>query len=378
MPDKVQFYREMAEQTAQQLTWGITAWTGFLKTAARLYKYPYHEQLLIYAQRPDATACAEYDLWNNTMRRYVKRGSHGIALLDTSRDKPQIKYVFDVSDTGGGEHSRRLNLWEYRDEHYEPVSRMLSDRYGIEDGRGIEEQINSVVSQMVSQFWEDNLGDIFDIVDGSYLSDYNEFEIGVAFRSAATVSTTYAILERCGLHPEERFNYYDFQPVFDFNTPNAVSILGTAISQISERILRQIEVTIRNYERENSAERSQSNEPDLSTERGLSDPEPGRTGDLPTHREIREDAEKVPAGEPAPALEPADPVRSPVSAPAGDRADSERAAGTDAPGDGGEGRRDGAPQGRRPDEVGGADECDVKVAWLIAEMLPHPFGVILM
>ena len=118
MPDKVSFYREMAEQTAQQLTWDISAWTGFLKTAARLYKYPFHEQLLIYAQRPDATACADYDLWNNTMRRYVKRGSHGIALLDTSRDRPQIKYVFDVSDTGGGEYSRRLNLWEYRDEHY--------------------------------------------------------------------------------------------------------------------------------------------------------------------------------------------------------------------------------------------------------------------
>ena len=356
MPDKVQFYREMAEQTAQQLTWDISAWTGFLKTAARLYKYPFHEQLLIYAQRPDATACADYDLWNNTMRRYVKRGSHGIALLDTSRDRPQIKYVFDVSDTGGGEYSRRLNLWEYRDEHYAPVSQMLSDRYGIEDGRGIEEQINSVVSQMVSQFWEDNLGDIFDIVDGSYLSDYNEFEIGVAFRSAATVSTTYAILERCGLHPESRFNFYDFQSVFDFNTPSAVSILGTAISQISERVLRQIEVKIRNYEREKSAERSQSNEPDLSTERGLSDPEPGRTGDLPAHREIREDAEEVPAGEPTPALEPADPVRRPVSAPAGDRADREREAGTDAPGNGGEGRRDGAPEGRRPDEVGGADE----------------------
>ena len=356
MPDKVQFYREMAEQTAQQLTWDISAWTGFLKTAARLYKYPFHEQLLIYAQRPDATACADYDLWNNTMRRYVKRGSHGIALLDTSRDRPQIKYVFDVSDTGGGEYSRRLNLWEYRDEHYAPVSQMLSDRYGIDDGRGIEDQVNSVVSQMVSQFWDDNLGDIFDIVDGSYLADYNEFEIGVAFRSAATVSTTYAILERCGLHPESRFNYYDFLSVFDFNTPSAVSILGTAISQISERVLRQIEVTIRNYEREKSAERSQSNEPDLSTERGLSDPEPGRTGDLPAHREVRENAEEVPAGEPTPAVESDDSVGNPVPAPAGDRADRKRAAGADAPGDGGEGRRDGAPEGRRPAEVGRTDE----------------------
>ena len=356
MSDKVQFYRELADQTAQQLTWDIGAWTGFLKTVARLYKYPYHEQLLIYAQRPDATACADYELWNNTMRRYVKRGSRGIALVDTSRDRPQIKYVFDVSDTGGRDNSRRLNLWEYKDRHYDPVSKMLSDRFGMEDGRGIEEQINSVVSQLVTQFWEDNRRDLLDIVDESYLGGYNEFELGVAFRSAATVSATFAILERCDLHPEGRFNYYDFQSVFDFNTPGTIAVLGTAVSQISERVLRQIEVTIKNYEREQSAERSQSYEPDLSEERGLSNPEPGRTGNLPSPREVRENAEEVPAGAPAPSLEPDDSERNPVPAPAGGRGDRPEPTGADAPGDGGEGRSDGEPQGRRSDEVGRADE----------------------
>ena len=381
MPDKVQFYRDLADQTAQQLTWDIAAWTGFLQTAARLYKYPYHEQLLIYAQRPDATACADYELWNNTMRRYVRRGSRGIALVDASRDKPRIKYVFDVSDTGGGDNSRRLNLWEYRDEHYPVVSRMLESRFGAEDGRGVEEQINAAVSQMVSQYWDDNRGDILGIVDESYLADYDEFEIGVAFRSAATVSATYAILERCGLHPEGRFNYYDFQSVFDFNTPAAVSVLGTAISEISERVLRQIEVTVRNYEREKSAERSQSNEPDLSEERGLSNPEPVRAGDIPTHREVREDAEEVPAGAQTRPVESSDSNRAPVSAPAGDRAERAEPSGADAPGDGAESGRDGGTESVRPVEVGGIDEqpqgagrgSDPEGADLRLEFEPAPF-----
>ena len=107
MPSKLQLYAQLAEQTARQITGSLQAWTGFLAAAARLYKYPYHEQLMIYAQRPEATACADYELWNNTMHRYVRRGSRGIALIDTGSDKPRLRYVFDVSDTGGGENSRR-------------------------------------------------------------------------------------------------------------------------------------------------------------------------------------------------------------------------------------------------------------------------------
>ena len=356
MPDKVQFYRELAEQTAQQLASGIGAWTGFLKTAARLYKYPFHEQLLIYAQRPDATACAEYDLWNNTMRRYVRRGSQGIALVDTSQDRPRLRYVFDVSDTGERPQSRRLNLWEYQDQHESIVSQMLSDRYGIDGGRGIEEQIHSVVSQLVSQYWEDEQDDIRGILDESYLADYDDHDIGVTFRTAAAVSATYTILERCGLHPEGRFNYYDFQSVFDFNTPAAVSVLGTAISQISERVLRQIEVTIKHYEREQSAERSQHEQPELSEERGLSDPEPAPAGDEPAPRQVREDAEEVPAGAPARPLESNDSGRDPVPASAGDRADGERTPGDNASADGESRGRDGGAESLRPDDLGGADE----------------------
>lgn len=119
MPSKLQSYTQMAESVASGLTGSYQRWTAFLTTAARLYKYPFPEQMMIFAQRPDATACAEYDLWNNTMRRYVRRGSKGIALIDDSGDVPRLRYVFDVSDTGGRENARQLYLWQYRPEHEE-------------------------------------------------------------------------------------------------------------------------------------------------------------------------------------------------------------------------------------------------------------------
>ena len=106
MANRAQFYEQMAARTAEQITGSYQEWTAFLATAARLYKYPYHEQLMIYAQRPEATACAEYDFWNKRMRRYVRRGSRGIALVDSSGEKPSLRYVFDVADTGGGDNAR--------------------------------------------------------------------------------------------------------------------------------------------------------------------------------------------------------------------------------------------------------------------------------
>ena len=147
MPSKLQLYAQLADQTAQQITGSLQAWTGFLTTAARLYKYPYHEQLMIYAQRPEATACADYELWNNTMHRYVRRGSRGIALIDTSGDNPRLRYVFDVSDTGGGEKSRRPYLWEYRDEHHDAVTAALERRFDVDAARGMEEQLERIAAR---------------------------------------------------------------------------------------------------------------------------------------------------------------------------------------------------------------------------------------
>ena len=134
MPTKAEQYAQMADQVARQLTGSWQEWAGFLTTAARLYKYPFHEQMMIYAQRPDATACAEYDLWNNRMGRYVRRGSKGIALVDDSGDRPRLRYVFDISDTGTREHSRTPWLWTMNEEHTAPVMAMLERNYDVGGG----------------------------------------------------------------------------------------------------------------------------------------------------------------------------------------------------------------------------------------------------
>ena len=358
MPSKVQLYAQMADRTAEQITGSYQKWTAFLTTAARLYKYPYNEQLMIFAQRPEATACAEYDLWNKQMRRYVRQGSKGIALVDTSSDQPKLRYVFDVSDTGGGENSRRPYLWEYRQEHREVVSAALEQRFDVSGENGLADQMERVAAQLVDEYWHDNWRDIVGIVDGSFLEGYDDFNIGAAFRNAAVVSTTYALLSRCGMQPGDYFEHEDFLNVFDFNTPQTVAALGTAISQSSELVLRQIEVTIKNYEREKIAERSESHErTDLHPQRGLSDPqpEPDRAAASPAGQ-VRQDAEELPEGASSGAVEQPAAVREAVPPSAGDRRGGEQSAGTDDAGADEVGRRDGSAESQRPDEVGGADE----------------------
>ena len=358
MPSKVQLYAQMADRTAEQITGSYQKWTAFLTTAARLYKYPYNEQLMIFSQRPEATACAEYDLWNKQMRRYVRRGSKGIALVDTSSDQPKLRYVFDVSDTSGGENSRRPYLWEYRQEHREVVSAALEQRFVVSGENGLADQLERVAAQLVDEYWHDNRRDIVGIVDGSFLEDYDEFNIGAAFRNAAVVSTTYALLSRCGMQPGDYFEHEDFLNVFDFNTPQTVAALGTAISQSSELVLRQIEVTIKNYEREKIAERSESHErTDLHPQRGLSDSrsEPDRAAASPAGQ-VRQDAEELPEGASSGAVEQPAAVREAVPSSAGDRRGGEQPTGTDDAGADEVSGRDGSAESQRPDEVGRADE----------------------
>ena len=358
MPSKVQLYAQMADRTAEQITGSYQKWTAFLTTAARLYKYPYNEQLMIFAQRPEATACAEYDLWNKQMRRYVRQGSKGIALVDASSDQPKLRYVFDVSDTGGGENSRRPYLWEYRQEHREVVSAALEQRFDVSGENGLADQMERVAAQLVDEYWHDNWRDIVGIVDGSFLESYDDFNIGAAFRNAAVVSTTYALLSRCGMQPGDYFEHEDFLNVFDFNTPQTVAALGTAISQSSELVLRQIEVTIKNYEREKIAERSESHErTDLHPQRGLSDsrPEPDRAAASPAGQ-VRQDAEGLLEGASSGAVEQPAAVREAVSPSAGDRRGSEQPTGTDDAGADKVSGRDGSAESQRPDEVGRADE----------------------
>ena len=358
MPNKLQAYAEQAERTARQITGSHLAWTAFLTTAARLYKYPYNEQLMIYMQRPEATACAEYDFWNEKMGRYVRRGSTGIALIDATGYKPRLKYVFDVSDTGGKENARRVNLWELKDAHTDSVSAMLERNYGISGKNGLAEQFESVASQLAAEYWRDHSRDILGIVADSYLEEYDDYNIEVAFKNAAVVSITYSLMSRCGMQPEDHFEHEDFFSIFDFNTPRTVAALGTAVSEINEQVLRQIEVTIRNYEREHSAERTAEHgeQPDLHDERRLPDSRPEDRGAGAAPRQVRADAPEVPEGASAHPLEPDDLGGDPVSAPAGDRAGSAEPSGADDAGAGVGGRSDGGAESPRPNEMGGPDE----------------------
>ncbi len=354
----MQFYAEQAERTARQITGSHLAWTAFLTTAARLYKYPYNEQLMIYMQRPEATACAEYDFWNEKMGRYVRRGSTGIALIDATGYKPRLKYVFDVSDTGGKENARRVNLWELKDAHTDSVSAMLERNYSVSGKNGLAEQFESVASQLAAEYWRDHSRDILGIVADSYLEEYDDYNIEVAFKNAAAVSITYSLMSRCGMQPEDHFEHEDFFSIFDFNTPRTVAALGTAVSEINEQVLRQIEVTIRNYEREHSAERTAEHgeQSDLHDERRLHDsrPEDRSAGAAP--RQVRADAPEVPEGASAHPLEPDDLGGDTVPAPAGDRAGGAEPLRADDAGAGGGGRSDGEPESQRPDEMGGPDE----------------------
>ena len=358
MPSKTEFYRQMADHVATQLTGSWQEWAGFLNTAARLYKYPFHEQLLIYAQRPDATACAEYDLWNEKMGRYVRRGSKGIALVDDSGDKPRLRYVFDITDTGTREHSRTPWLWKLEEQHRDSVSAMLERTYEV-GGDDLAQQLEAVAGKLAGEYWNEHRQDFLYIVDDSFLEEYDEFNIEVQFKAAATVSITYALMSRCGLEPERYFDHEDFMAIFDFNTPSTIGALGTAVSQINQQVLRQIGVTIRNAEREAIKERRPQHEEshELHPERRLSDsrPEAERTaGEAPG--QVRQDAESIPQGTPSHPIQPAADEREAVPTPAGNRRDrTEPSGAADAPA--GERRgRDGAAESQRSDALGGPDE----------------------
>ena len=358
MPTKAEMYAQMAEQVATQLTGSWQEWAGFLTTAARLYKYPFHEQMMIYAQRPDATACAEYDLWNEKMGRYVRRGSKGIALVDDSGDRPRLRYVFDISDTGTREHSRTPWLWKLEDRHMDRVTAMLERTYDV-TGDNLAQQLTDVAGKLAEEYWTENRQDFFYIVDGSFLEEYDEFNIGVQFKAAATVSITYALMSRCGLEPERYFDHEDFMAIFDFNTPATIGALGTAVSQINQQVLRQIGVTVRNAEREAIQERSNHDEQshELHPERRLSDsrPEVERAAGE-TAGQVRQDAENVSEGTPPDSLQSTIDEREVVSASERDRRDSDETNGTADASAGRESRSNGEAESQRSDEMGRSDE----------------------
>ncbi len=324
MSSKTEEYLALAQRTANGLTRYWESWTDYLTTASRLYKYSFPDQLMIYAQRPDATACAEFDIWRNRMNRYVRRGSKGIALLDESSGFPRLHYVFDVSDTGVRRNSRDPEVWQLGPDLVQPVSEMLAATYGI-SGERVSQQLADVAGKLVADYWDNNSGDILAIVDGSLLMDYDEAGVEMQFKSAAAISVTYTLLERCGLEPAGWFDKDDFQAIYNFSTPDSVYALGAAVSDMSREVLRNIERTVKTTIRRRNAERSQyeyeQQERDLLDRRGLPSPEPDPEPAPEAAGQVRQAAPDVP-DEPSPGAVQLDaPEREPVPASDGGGAD---------------------------------------------------------
>lgn len=357
MPNKTQEYLNLAQQTAKELTRYWENWTDYLTTASRLYKYSYADQLMIYAQRPDATACASFDLWNDRMNRYIRRGSKGIALLDQSSSVPRLHYVFDVSDTGVRRNSRDPDMWQLGPDLVQPVSEMLAREYGVQQ-ENLGQQIADICGRLVDSYWDNNSGDILDIVDGSLLMGYDEAGQEFQFKSAAAISITYAVLERCGFEPEGHFDRDDFQAIFSFSTPAAVYALGTAVSECSRELLRSIERTVKTTIRRRNVERSQyeyeQQERDLLESRRLSasEPDPAPAGE--SIGQVRATAPDLP-DEPSPGTVQHDaPEWEPVPAPDGGGADGREPDAADHAG--AAEAEPGSEQGAASDGVGAAHE----------------------
>jgi len=355
MPSKTEEYLALAQRTANGLTRYWESWTDYLTTASRLYKYSFPDQLMIYAQRPDATACADYDIWNNRMNRYVRRGSKGIALLDESSGYPRLHYVFDVSDTGVRRNSRDPERWEMNDDLFKPVSEMLTAEYGISHER-LSQQLVNIAEKLVNDYWDNNSGDILNIVDGSFFDDYDSSGKELQFKAAATMSVTYTLLERCGFEPEGYFDKDDFQAIHTFSTPDAVYALGAATSDISREVLRKIERTVKTTTRRRNVERMEEYEQqsELHEDRGLPAPEPDPQPAEDPAGQVRQDAPELPEAVSPGTVQFDAPERDAVPASDGTGADGRE---PDAADDGRTAEAEPGPgQSAEPTDVGAAHE----------------------
>ena len=351
MSKKTEEYIVLANRTADSLSQRWEHWAEFLITASHLYKYSFPEQLMIYAQRPDATACAEYDIWVSRMNRYVRRGSKGIVLLDESRGYPRLRYVFDISDTGVRVNSRNPDLWRLDDELKQPVAEMLASQYGVQH-EVFEQQLANTAGKLLDAYWENNHDDIIGILDGSYLMSYDEATREVQFKSAAIMGTTYMLLERCGFEPVDKFDEKDFQAVYDFTTPASVYALGTAVSDCSRDILRSIECTVKATIRRRNAERSQyehDQQIELHESGRLSAPEPDPAAVRDASGQVRQDAPDVPDAGASDEVHRDAPERDAVPTPERGAANGGAVAVADG--------ADAVPgQGDKPNDVGGPHE----------------------
>ncbi len=320
-----------------------------LATMSRNYKYDFADQVLIHAQRPDASACAEYDVWTGRMGRYVRRGARGIALVDYSGDAPRLRYVFDVSDTGARRSSRPFRPWSVNDANLSEVQLGLRQDFGAE-GEWLSSQLQDAARDLAEMYFDAHQHDIGAIIDGSLMAGYDEGELRDSFIRAASTSTAYTLISRCGYDPEAYFAPEDFAFLTEWNTPSAATALGSAVSENTQLVLREIERTIRSYERSRYNDRNNLQDREQRTD---SKPDPARDS---ADRTLREDAPTLPQGEPTGAVEPARADGGAVRAPARDRDSGAEPHRPDAAETGSSGGRDGDTKSRRPNEVDGTDE----------------------
>lgn len=374
MATKLQMMSELAAQTTERLTQSIDNWTSFLDSAAWLYKYPFHEQVLIHAQRPDATACAPIELWNGTFRRWVNKGSKGIAIIDDSGQKPTLRYVFDVSDTNT-RYNVPFSLWQTRPEYEAQIVEELQNHFGdigVEDA-DFSSAVLGIAINAVSDNYRDYYEELLKVADNSALADMSDDEISSTFMVLLMTSVAHTVFVRLGIDPAAIFHGDEYDSVTLFNSPDTIAQLGAATSDISEMVLRQIERSVRSMERQErdtlaksqqvlqnedrKNERSVEHGTQLQAERGLSDSRyrVGRAADG-GNRQIRDDEEGV-SQSPSEwnvqrtlASEQAD------RASAGDRQDGAGTGRTDDGADGESRGRDGELESPRPDAMGAAYE----------------------
>ena len=243
---KLQDIRELAQEHATSVSSSPRDWMGYMDTAARLYRYPFTDQLLIHAQHPQATACASLELWNEKMFRWVNRGARGIALLDENGHNTRLRYVFDISDTHMVAGGRSPYLWQMQEHQQEEILTHLAEAYGLEekDTGTLSDALMAVAREMVADSLEEYLDGLEYAAEGTYLEDLDEVTVRSDFRQLATDSVYYMLCRRCGLEPMELLEEEDFMHITDYNRLSVLTFLGNAASQISESVLIDIGRTV--------------------------------------------------------------------------------------------------------------------------------------
>ena len=377
---KLQDIRELAQEHATLVSSSPRDWMGYMDTAARLYRYPFTDQLLIHAQHPQATACASLELWNEKMFRWVNRGARGIALLDENGHNTRLRYVFDISDTHMVAGGRSPYLWQMQEHQQGEILTHLAEAYGLEekDTGTLSDALMAVAREMVADSLEEYLDGLKYAAEGTYLEDLDEVTIRSDFRQLATDSVYYMLCRRCGLEPMELLEEEDFMHITDYNRLSVLTFLGNAASQISESVLIDIGRTVhkisleearkeveisseRNYNNFNTLMRENKNQDvennkeenieneggtdygtDISSQGGLPVSEPDRRGGRSDDREIRDASEEIPEGT----------QEQPVSEPVPDRK-AEQPSGRNREGSTGE---DGQPDGEIAEEPSGTGQ----------------------